>query len=86
MKRVKFVQDAKLDPSRYYRNPTDIVRDRRLTNDDRLEILRAWEREAERQLSESSDELGAEKLQQLQRVREELEHGVENAAEAAKPR
>jgi hypothetical protein len=86
MKRVKFVQDAKLDPSRYYRNPTDVIRDRRLTNEDRLEILRAWEREAEQMLAQSSDELAAERLQQLQRVREELEHGVEDAGEATKPR
>jgi hypothetical protein len=85
MKRVKFVQDAKLDPSRYYRNPTDVIRDRRLTNEDRLEILRAWEREAEQMLAQSSDELAAERLQQLQRVREELEHG-EDAGEATKPR
>jgi len=85
MKIVKFVQDAKLDPSRYYRNPTDIIRDRRLTNEDRLEILRAWEVEAERALAQSSDELAAEKLEQLHRVREELEHGAVNAGEATKP-
>jgi len=82
MKKVKFVQDAKLDPGRYYRNPTDIVRDRRLTNEDRLEILRAWERATERQLTQATDELAADRLQQLQRVREELEHGVENADES----
>ena len=88
MKKDKFVQDAKLDPSRYYRNPADIIRDRRLTNEDRLKILLAWERDARRQLEtlETTDVMAAEKLQQLQRVREELEHGLESADETPKPR
>src|SRR5687768_12113768 len=42
-KRTRFVQDAKLDPGRYYRHPADIIRDRRLTKEDRLEIVIAWE-------------------------------------------
>jgi len=88
MKKVKFVQDAKLDPSRYYRNPADVIRDRRLTNEDRLEILIAWERDARRRLEtlEITDDLAAEKLQQLQRVREELEQGLESANETPKQR
>jgi len=88
MKKVKFVQDAKLDPSRYYRNPADVIRDRRLTNEDRLEILIAWERDARRRLEtlEITDDLAAEKLQQLQRVREELEQGLESADETPKQR
>src|SRR5882672_12305766 len=79
MKKAKFVQDAKLDPSRYYRNPADVIRDRRLTNEDRLEILTAWERETQRQLetNRTPDGMAAEKLQQLQRVRAELEQGLE---------
>lgn len=86
MKKAKFVQDAKLDPARYYRNPSDVVRDRRLTNQDRLEILTAWEREArERQQNDDVAANGDEELQQLRRVREELERNLEavnGAAEA----
>jgi len=87
MKKVKFVQDAKLDPSRYYRNPADVIRDRRLTNEDRLEILIAWERKTRRLLEapEAMDDMAAEKLQQLQRVREELEQGLESADGTPKP-
>ena len=78
MKKAKFVQDAKLDPSRYYRNPSDVVRDRRLTNQDRLEILAAWEREArERQQNADFADGEGEELQQLRRVREELERNPE---------
>ena len=70
MKRTKFVQDAKLDPGRYYRNPSDIIRDRRLSKEDRLEIVIAWE-----QRLEAADDLSAiqDKLGQLQRLRAELQ-------------
>jgi hypothetical protein len=81
MKKAKFVQDAKLYPSRYYRNPSDVVRDRRLTNADRLEILAAWERDA-RQRQEREERTGSESdpLQQLRRIQEELQR-LENVAE-----
>ena len=86
MKKAKFVQDAKLDPSRYYRNPSDVVRDRRLTNQDRLEILTVWEREArERQQNTEFSESESEELQQLRRVREELERNSEAVGGAAPP-
>ena len=84
MKKAKFVQDAKLDPSRYYRNPSDVARDRRLTNQDRLEILAIWEREArERQQNAEFSDGESEELQQLRRVREELERNSEAIGEAA---
>ncbi len=34
------------DPSRFYPAPTDVVRDRRFSDTERLEILEAWERDA----------------------------------------
>lgn len=84
MKKAKFVQDAKLDPARYYRNPSDVIRDRRLTNKDRLDILAAWERDArERQENEDFASGGSEELQRLRRVREELERNPETVAEGA---
>jgi hypothetical protein len=74
MKRTKFVQDAKLDPGRYYRHPSDIIRDRRLNKEDRLEIVIAWE-----QRLEAADDLNGieEKLSQLQRLREELQQSAD---------
>ncbi|HXJ03193.1 MAG TPA: hypothetical protein VNH44_18380 [Micropepsaceae bacterium] len=84
MKKAKFVQDAKLDPARYYRNPSDVIRDRRLTNTDRLEILAAWERDARER--HENDVVGSgedEELQRLRRVREELESHPESLSEPA---
>lgn len=74
MKRTRFVEDAKLDPGRYYRHPTDIIRDRRLNKEDRLEIVIAWE-----QRLETTEGLNGieEKLGQLQRLRQELQQAPE---------
>ena len=85
MKKSKFVQDAKLCPSRYYRNPSDVVRDRRLTNADRLEILAAWERDArEQQDREESPEWASDSLRQLRLIREELLRSDEAAQEGSR--
>jgi hypothetical protein len=74
VKRTRFVEDAKLDPGRYYRHPTDIIRDRRLNKEDRLEIVMAWE-----QRLEAADDLSGieEKLGQLQRLRAELQQAAD---------
>ncbi|HMI97866.1 MAG TPA: hypothetical protein VK479_15230 [Micropepsaceae bacterium] len=86
MKKAKFVQDAKLYPSRYYRNPSDVVRDRRLTNADRLEVLAAWERDARKQQDREETAQGeSDPLQQLRRAREELQRS-EQAEGTAKER
>lgn len=66
MKKAKFLQDAKLDPARFYRNPADVMRDRRLTDADRRDIIAAWERNAHEQD-------GLEQLERLRAVREQLE-------------
>jgi hypothetical protein len=82
MKKAKFIQDAKLSPARYYRNPFDVVRDRRLTMADRLEIIAAWERDTREQLDR--EEVAAndsDPLQELRRVREELQRSEEGARE-----
>jgi hypothetical protein len=46
MKNPRLVEEAKLAPDRIYSRPQDILRDRRLADPERLEILSAWEREA----------------------------------------
>ena len=83
MKKAKFVQDAKLAPSRYYRNPSDVIRDRRLTNKDRLEILAAWEQDARARRNPDSGPAENDELQRLRRVRDELENGPETTANKA---
>ena len=81
MKKAKFVQDAKQDPARYYRNPSDVIRDRRLTNKDRLEILAAWEHDVRSRLENEVLPSGeSDELQRLRQVREELERSPEDLA------
>jgi len=46
LKNSRLVEDAKQKPSRIYSRPHDVLRDRRLNDIERLEILTSWEREA----------------------------------------
>ena len=75
MKKAKFLQDAKLDPARFYRNPADVMRDRRLTDDDRRQIIAAWERNTKTQDQDGSVMGTEEQLSQLRELRERLEPG-----------
>ena len=43
MKNTKLVEEAKLNPARIYHRPHDVLRDRRLDDAARLQILRSWE-------------------------------------------
>jgi hypothetical protein len=43
---TSFAAQAKANPSRYYRRPGQVVRDRRLNVPEKLAILEAWELEA----------------------------------------
>jgi hypothetical protein len=52
---VGFAVEAKANPTRYYRRPGEVVRDRRLTRHEKLAILEAWELEA-RELSVATEE------------------------------
>jgi hypothetical protein len=45
MKNGKLVEEAKIHPSRIYSRPHDVLRDRRLNDIERLEILTSWERD-----------------------------------------
>jgi hypothetical protein len=73
MKKAKFLQDAKLDPARFYRNPSDILRDRRLTDEDRKQIIAAWERTAQSRESHGATGAVQEQLEKLRQLREQLE-------------
>ena len=42
MAKKKLLEDILRNPSRFYRNPADVLRDRRFDNEDRAAILRAW--------------------------------------------
>lgn len=76
MKYAKLIEDAKRDPSRYYSNPSEVLRDRRLSDADRVEILTSWERDA-RALTVAADEAMAggepSRLQDVIAARKEAE-------------
>lgn len=42
MTKKKLFEDIRQDPTRIYRSPADVLRDRRFGDAERLEILRAW--------------------------------------------
>ncbi len=44
MTKKKLLDDVVQDPVRYHRAPLDVVRDRRFSDEERLQILSAWER------------------------------------------
>ncbi len=73
MKKAKFLRDAKLDPARFYRNPSDILRDRRLTDEDRKQIIAAWERNEQSRESDGAAGAVPEQLEKLRQLREQLE-------------
>jgi len=75
MKKAKFLQDAKLDPTRFYRNPADVMRDRRLTDEDRMQILAAWERNTLAHQDDGLADAAPERLQRLRQIRAQLEGG-----------
>lgn len=75
MSKRKLVEDMKLNPQRFYRAPTDVIRDRRFSDAERLEILEAWEGMAD---------AGSEELRQAADARKEIEQklaGIETTAD-----
>jgi hypothetical protein len=75
VKREKFLEDAKADPARIYRSPNDVLRDRRLADADRREILVAWEKKI---VDETGDE--SELIALVQRALQELNEGDDRPA------
>lgn len=41
-KHAAFIENAKNAPGTYYRIPNDVLRDRRLSPSERIEVLKAW--------------------------------------------
>lgn len=70
MKNSKLVEEAKQNPNRIYHRPHDVLRDRRLDDAARLEILDAWSERL--RSSQPAQNGGAAELEQLQAVRLEV--------------
>jgi hypothetical protein len=85
---VSFATEAKANPTRYYRRPGEVVRDRRLNREEKLAILEAWELEA-RELAVAAEEnmSGGEPslLQDVVEARLELGDATDPADQAGAP-
>jgi hypothetical protein len=71
MSKRKLLEDMKQNPQKFYRAPGDVVRDRRFTDAERLEILRAWE---------TFDRAVPAEIQQVQDAQKEIERKRAEAA------
>ena len=45
MTKKKLIEDIVQAPARFHRAPLDVIRDRRFSDSERLQILSAWERD-----------------------------------------
>lgn len=70
MTKRKLFEEIKLNPKRYYRAPSDVNRDRRFNDEERLQILAAWEDD----MRAAHDELeSASRLREVVDARAEVE-------------
>ena len=69
MPKKKLIDDIMQDPTRYHRAPFDVLRDRRFSDAERLEILDAWERD----IREREGMNESERLQLVTDARHEVE-------------
>jgi hypothetical protein len=67
MAKKKLLEDIKARPSRFYRLPADVVRDRRFGDGERLEILQAWAGESDPVQAEQIEEIIADIRRRLAR-------------------
>jgi hypothetical protein len=56
MAKRKLLEDIKARPARFYRVPSDVIRDRRFGDPERLEILQAWAAEGDPEFAEQIQE------------------------------
>jgi len=71
MTKRKLFEEIKLNPQRYYRAPSDVNRDRRFSDEERLQILAAWEHDM-RTESDESENTGS-RLRQVTEAKAEVE-------------
>jgi len=69
MPKRRLIEDIVQHPTRFYRAPFDVVRDRRFSDEERLQILGAWERE----VREHDGEAIAADLARIDEARSEVQ-------------
>jgi hypothetical protein len=74
MTKKKLIEEIKLNPARYYRAPSDVNRDRRFNDEERLQILTAWERDVRSlPVDDEAPDMEAQRLRQVSDARAEVE-------------
>jgi hypothetical protein len=73
MTKKKLIEDIVQTPLRFHRAPVDVVRDRRFSDRERLEILGAWERE----IREQDGDAESQRLRLVDDARSEIERRVQ---------
>ena len=74
MTKKKLIEDIVQTPHRFHRAPLDVIRDRRFSDKERLEILGAWERE----IREQDGEDETQRLRLVDDARSEIERRVQS--------
>ena len=69
MTKKKLIEDVVQAPARFHRAPLDVIRDRRFSDSERLQILSAWERDIRAQDGEGQQY----RLQLVSDARSEVE-------------
>ena len=77
MTKKKLLEDIVQEPLRYHRAPLDVIRDRRFSDEERLEILTAWER----RIREQDGEGETHRLQLVDSARAEVARRVRPAGQ-----
>jgi len=54
MTKKRLLDDIRQNPARIYRTPSDVLRDRRFDDSERLQILQAWREKADGAAGEST--------------------------------
>jgi hypothetical protein len=73
MAKAQLLEEIKSDPQRYYHAPSDVMRDRRFSDLERLQILTAWEGTARADAGSEDEEPAATQLRKILQIRAELE-------------
>ena len=80
MTKRKLFEEIRHNPQRYYRAPSDVNRDRRFSDEERLQILDAWEHDM-RAASDESDNTDS-RLRQVTEAKAEVEKRMPMQASA----
>jgi hypothetical protein len=73
---IEELDRIKLNPQKVYANPQDVAGDMRLSKEERLEILAAWEQDARRLAESTSEGMGGgedSRLREVAKARASLE-------------